>query len=150
MQILVDEARCSGCRACELACVARRHGRFGTAGARIRVVKIEADGIDRPLLCRQCQDAPCVAECPVGALSKSDGSGPVQFRPDACIVCPACAAACPFAVVFFDDTTGMPLICDLCAGDPACVRRCVTGALSLAERTPERRGPRGETGADRV
>jgi Fe-S-cluster-containing dehydrogenase component len=48
MQILVDEARCSGCRACELACVARHDGRFGTSTARIRIVKIEAHGVDRP------------------------------------------------------------------------------------------------------
>jgi Fe-S-cluster-containing hydrogenase component 2 len=25
--------------------------------------------------------------------------------------------------------TGMALICDLCGGDPACVKRCATGAI---------------------
>ena len=133
MHIAVDEPLCSGCRACELACVAHREARFGTATSRIRIIKVEADGIDRPSLCRQCADAPCVAACPVGALSRADG-GVIHFDPDGCIVCPACAAACPFEVVFLDPATGMPLICDLCVGDPACVKRCVTGALSLAER----------------
>ncbi len=150
MHILVDEARCSGCRACELACVARRDQRFGTADARVRVVKVEADGIDRPSLCRQCADAPCVAECPTGALTTTDGSRTIHFSPDDCIVCPACAAACPFEAVFVDAATGMPLICDLCGGDPACIRRCATGALSWAEQAPERRAAAGGAGGDRV
>jgi Fe-S-cluster-containing hydrogenase component 2 len=30
--------------------------------------------------------------------------------------------------------TGMALICDLCGGDPACVKRCATGAIVYAER----------------
>jgi carbon-monoxide dehydrogenase iron sulfur subunit len=130
MQIVVDEARCSGCRACELACVARREGRFGTADARIRVIKIEAEGVDRPSLCRQCADARCVAACPTGALTTDAVTRRIQLNPDDCIVCPACAAACPFGVVFIDTTTGVPLICDYCGGDPACVKRCVTGALT--------------------
>jgi hypothetical protein len=25
--------------------------------------------------------------------------------------------------------TGLPLICDMCGGDPACVKRCATGAI---------------------
>jgi carbon-monoxide dehydrogenase iron sulfur subunit len=150
MAIVIDEARCSGCRACELACVARRDARFGTATARIRVVKIEAAGIDRPSLCRQCADAPCVGACPTGALTTDGGDHTVRFSPDDCVVCPACAAACPYEVVVFDAATGMPLICDLCGGDPACVGRCVTGALSWAEPAPERRAAPGAPGADRV
>ncbi len=130
MPIVVEEGRCSGCRACELACVARRDGRFGTAAARIRVVKVEAEGIDRPSLCRQCADAPCVAACPTEALRQNAADGRIEFIPDHCIACPACAAACPFDVAFIDPASGMPLICDLCVGDPACVKRCVTGALT--------------------
>jgi Fe-S-cluster-containing hydrogenase component 2 len=25
--------------------------------------------------------------------------------------------------------TGLALVCDLCGGDPACVKRCATGAI---------------------
>ncbi len=136
MSIVTDEARCSGCRACELACVARREARFGTATARIRIVKIEAHGVDRPSVCRQCADAPCVAACPTGALAQDEATGIIRFTADDCVVCPACAAACPFDVVFIDAVTSMPLICDLCAGDPACVKRCVTGALASVPQAP--------------
>jgi Fe-S-cluster-containing hydrogenase component 2 len=29
--------------------------------------------------------------------------------------------------------TGTAIICDLCGGDPACVKRCATGAIVYAE-----------------
>ena len=132
MQILVDEARCSGCRACEVACVAWHEGRFGTATARVRIVKIEARGVDRPTVCRQCEDAPCVAACPVGALGRDAVTGAIRLAASECIVCPACADACPFDVLFIDASTALPLVCDLCDGSPACVKRCVTGALTLS------------------
>jgi carbon-monoxide dehydrogenase iron sulfur subunit len=150
MHIVADEARCSGCRACELACVARHDGRFGAATARIRVLKIEARGLDRPQVCRVCVDAPCVGACQVGALSIDAASGAVRLHSAECIVCPACSDACPFGVVFVDAATGMPLICDLCEGDPACVKRCVTGALSWAEQAaPPRKAP-SVSGTDHV
>jgi Fe-S-cluster-containing dehydrogenase component len=38
--------------------------------------------------------------------------------------------ACPFGVVVLHPETGLPLICDLCGGEPACVVRCATGAIS--------------------
>ncbi len=137
MQILVDEAHCSGCRACELACVVHHERRFGTATARIRILKVEAHGVDRPSLCRQCADAPCVAACAVDALRRDDVTGAILLSADDCIVCSACADACSFDALFVDAATGMPLICDLCAGDPACVKRCVTAALTVALRNQE-------------
>jgi anaerobic carbon-monoxide dehydrogenase iron sulfur subunit len=133
MHIVADETRCSGCRACEVACVARHDGRFGTATARVRVAKIEARGTDHPRLCRQCADAPCVEACPAGALRVDLVTGAIGLDRDLCLICPACAAACPFGVVHVDPATGLPLICDLCDGDPACLKRCVTGALSRAD-----------------
>jgi Fe-S-cluster-containing dehydrogenase component len=33
--------------------------------------------------------------------------------------------------VRFHPETGLPMICDLCGGDPQCVKRCATGALKF-------------------
>jgi carbon-monoxide dehydrogenase iron sulfur subunit len=118
-RILVREDLCSGCRACEVACVAWHEGRFGTATARIRVTKIEHLGVDHPHVCRLCQRAPCVAACPTEALYRDEVTGVVFLHPDGCTGCAACVDACPFDMVTLHSETGRALICDLCGGDPA-------------------------------
>jgi carbon-monoxide dehydrogenase iron sulfur subunit len=128
-RILVREDVCSGCRACEVACVAQHEGQFGIAAARIRVTKIEHLGVDRPHVCRLCRRAPCVAACPTGALYKDDATGAVLLHSDDCIGCSACVDACPFGMAALHPETGLALICDLCGGNPACVKRCATGAI---------------------
>ena len=129
-QILVREALCSGCRACEVACVARHEGRFGTASARIKVFKDESLGVDRPRVCRICLDASCVSACPTTALARHLTVGTILLDSEQCLCCTACADACSFGVLSVHPLSGLPLFCDLCDGDPACVERCMTGALA--------------------
>ncbi len=128
--IVVRADLCSGCRACEVACVAAHEGRFGTATARIRVTKIEPMGMDAPRVCRQCAHAPCQTACPTGALSRSEKTTAILVNAERCIGCYACVDACPLGVVIQHPVTSTVLICDLCDGAPACVRRCATGAIS--------------------
>jgi Fe-S-cluster-containing dehydrogenase component len=132
-RILVNEDVCSGCRACEVACVAWHDRRFGIATARMRVTKIEPLGVDHPHVCRLCQRAPCMVACPSGALYKDEITGAVLLRPDDCIGCSACVDTCPFGTAALHPETGLALICDLCGGDPACVKRCATGAIVYAD-----------------
>ncbi|MBU0492885.1 MAG: 4Fe-4S dicluster domain-containing protein [Chloroflexi bacterium] len=133
-RILVYENVCSGCRACQVACMAHHERRFGTATARLRVTKVEHEGIDRPHICRQCQPAPCVDACPSQALYRDDVTGAILLSPDDCVGCAVCVDACPFGMVGLHPETGLALICDLCGGDPACVKRCATGAIVYRER----------------
>ena len=149
-QILVREALCSGCRACEVACVARHEGRFGTASARIRVFKDESLGVDRPRVCRMCLDPSCVSACPATALATHPITGTVLLDSEQCLCCTACADACPFGVLSVHPSSGLPLFCDLCDGEPACVERCVTGALAYED--PDATADAGQPpldGADR-
>ena len=143
-RIVVCEEVCSGCRACEVACVAWHEGRFGTASARIRVTKIEPLGVDHPHLCRLCRRPSCVAVCPTGALYKDGTTGAVLLHADDCTGCSACVDACPFGVVALHPETGLALICDLCGGDPACVKRCATGAIAYVDAGVGARAKRGE------
>ncbi|MBU2604174.1 MAG: 4Fe-4S dicluster domain-containing protein, partial [Actinobacteria bacterium] len=141
-RILVRGDICSGCKACMLACVAAHEGGFGTAAARIRVTKIETEGLDWPSVCRLCRRPGCVKACPAGALSRDASLGVVRLNEDECIACGACADGCPFGMVIMHPTTGLPLICDLCDGDPACVKRCAPGAIrwgGIDEQAQERR-----------
>ena len=124
---------CSGCRACMVACVARHDGRFGISAARLRITKVEPQGLDEPHVCRLCGRPPCVASCPTEALYKDESTGAVLLWPDDCDGCSACVDACPFGMVTLYQETGLALICDLCGGDPACAKRCATGAIAYAE-----------------
>ncbi len=128
-RILVDAGICSGCRACEVACVVQHEGRFGTAVARIRVTKTEQLGLDVPHVCRLCRRAPCVDACPTGALGRDRHTEAVALQADECIGCSACVDVCPFGMAALHPETGLALICDLCGGDPACVKRCATSAI---------------------
>ncbi|MHB0980634.1 MAG: 4Fe-4S dicluster domain-containing protein [Thermoleophilia bacterium] len=128
-RILLRSDICSGCRACALACVAAHEGGFGWAAARIKVTKIETEGLDVPSVCRLCRRPGCVAACPNGALSRDESLGVVRLEEGECIACGACADGCPFGMVTMHPSTGLPLICDLCDGDPACVKRCAPGAI---------------------
>ena len=142
-RICVQEEICSGCRACEVACVVHHDGRFGTATARIRVIKIESQGLDRPQVCRHCRPAPCSAACPAGALERDHSTGAIILAGDLCVGCGDCATACPFDVVVLGPENDRPLICDLCQGNPACVARCATGAIRYAQeaKLPPGRNP---------
>ncbi len=134
MKILaVDEKRCTGCRLCELVCSVRHEGAADPARARIRIVKWEEEGVYLPMACRQCDDAPCAAVCPVNAVGRDPEMGRVTTDHDLCIGCRACVSACPFGVLGFHEDRGKTFRCDLCHGDPTCVKFCETRALRYEE-----------------
>jgi len=120
-----------------VACVAHHEGCFGTALARIRVEKDETCGLDRPHVCRLCHPAPCLAACPTGALYRDEKTGAIRVRGGSepeltCTGCGVCVQACPFQMIALHPQTGVALVCDLCGGDPACVKRCATAAIAYA------------------
>lgn len=129
---MIDASKCAGCRYCEMVCSFKHEGVFSPEYARVTVIKDDEQGIDYPVLCRQCKAGPCIKACPVGALAKTD-VGVVKVSEDRCIGCAQCLEACPFGAIKLHPRLGIPLICDLCGGDPACVRKCPTEALTFTE-----------------
>jgi uncharacterized repeat protein (TIGR04076 family) len=130
-RILVDETKRSGCRACESVCSFSHNNFFSNNLSRINVEKNEELGIDKPLVCRQCGNALCVSVCPVNALTRDERTHAVLLNREKCISCGKCKEACPFDSITFNEE-GFPLICDLCGGDPECVKRCATGAIAFS------------------
>src|SRR5437667_166032 len=57
-----------------------------------------------PVLCNQCDEAPCARICPTNALFKRR-DGIVDLHSDACIGCRACMVACPYDQLFIDPNT---------------------------------------------
>jgi carbon-monoxide dehydrogenase iron sulfur subunit len=141
MPILIETATCTGCRACEAACVLFHDSALGTSTARVRVFKDEPEGLDEPRLCRLCARPACVPSCPEGALSQDPVLGTIRVDTEKCTSCGACATACPFGSIAVDPRNGRPLFCDLCGGHPACVDRCSTGSLRWVPDPREGEGP---------
>jgi len=131
--MIVDESVCSGCRSCELICSFWHEKVFDPNLSRVQVGKDEPSGRDTPVVCRQCGVARCVQVCPQGALSRHPLTKAVLVDASLCTGCGLCVEACPFSAVRMHPEAGVPLLCDLCDGDPQCVRRCVTGALWYGE-----------------
>ena len=131
MLINVDPSKCTGCRMCEMACSLIHTGQCSPSLARINVVKNEEQGIHLPVLCMQCSDAPCIKACPKAALYQDQDSGWVLIKEDLCIGCKLCHMACPVGAFRFPKGTKKVVKCNLCGGDPNCVKFCEPGALQL-------------------
>jgi Fe-S-cluster-containing dehydrogenase component len=95
----------------------------------VRVVRIDEEGIDVPIGCEHCDDPLCILVCPVKAITVDKSTGAVLLDPDKCIGCKQCLVVCPFGAIHYDDTRKLYYKCDLCKGDPECVKWCVTGAI---------------------
>ena len=85
--LLFNEANCSGCHACEVACK-QEHG----LGVGPRIVKvIERAPLFKPLYCHHCEDAPCIIACPEDAIITDPHTGVVLHDSDECDGCNAAA-----------------------------------------------------------
>jgi Fe-S-cluster-containing hydrogenase component 2 len=131
--ILLNPAKCTGCRRCELACSFSKEKIFNPAQSRIRLLRIKETEKTVPVVCQQCTTPLCTYVCPTKAITKDEETGLVTINPDICVGCMMCFVACPVGGISINPKTKMPIKCDLCEGDPACVRECEYGALEFIE-----------------
>jgi anaerobic carbon-monoxide dehydrogenase iron sulfur subunit len=129
--LYIDYEKCTGCRLCELVCAVKHYGISNPARARIKVMKWEQEGVYVPMSCQQCQDAPCQNICPAKAISRDEEMSRVMVDYDKCIGCRLCVAVCPFGAMSFNVIDKQVLKCDLCDGDPQCVRFCDRKAVDF-------------------
>lgn len=141
-KLIFSPEKCTGCRACELACSFSCDGVFSPSRSRIRVTKIDEKGIDIPSGCYHCDKAPCMEVCPVRAIYRDKRTNAVVVDVDMCIGCEVCITACPFGAINYDDQKKLVYKCDLCHGNPECVKWCFTGGIvytDIANITREKR-----------
>lgn len=139
--IYVKPDRCMGCKSCEIAC-AVQHSEGKTLFSALleipapmkRLFVETAGGIKMPILCRHCEDAPCLNACISGCLYK-DENGFIRRRKERCIGCWTCLMVCPFGVVTRDVNKHLAVKCDRChkLDVPACVTACPTKALIVKD-----------------
>ena len=136
--IVRDFLKCSGCRRCEIACTLFHEGQIWPEASRVRVFML-VPGVEIPHLCAQCHDYPCVASCPFGALSVNPETSAVSVDREKCTACGICIKACPGNVPHIHPKNKYIVICDLCGGDPQCVKACTEAgydALRLIKEKP--------------
>lgn len=137
--IRVDIGRCTGCHACSVSCKTEFDAPLGEFRMRVRYLEPEQESETRlsfvPLMCMQCQDAPCMTACKPNALVKL-GDGRIVVDEAKCDGNGDCVAACPYGAIYVNPATKKAEKCDMCAHrtavglDPACVASCPAEALS--------------------
>lgn len=139
-KIVCDERFCSGCLACVVACMDQHYEETETDAVSARIYEKYVSGtgmmsyITRS--CLHCEDAKCMEACPMDVFERTEQGFVIAARKEECIGCRQCEEACHYDVPRFD-TEGKIVKCDGCAVrvahgmEPACVRACNTGALSL-------------------
>jgi formate dehydrogenase iron-sulfur subunit len=174
-----DTTVCIGCKACQVAChqwndlpaekgpsrhslpVLSGHSYDNTlslSAVNWRHVKfIEQFSPDRSEaawlmmsdVCKHCVDAPCLEECPTGAILRTEFDT-VYINEPACNGCRDCVSACPFGVIHMHETRGVAQKCTFCYDrlrkglTPACAQACPTqsirfGPLNQLKKTAEAR-----------
>ena len=128
----VDYAKCTGCRACEMACSLVHAGECTHRKSNIHNVNINDEHFVS-VMCFQCEDPPCAKTCPMNAIEKDAQTGLVKVDEEKCVGCKLCVLACPFGNMGFSETTHKAAKCDLCGGDPQCVAYCSPEAISFLD-----------------
>jgi len=133
--LMINHEKCTGCRLCELVCAVKHDGISNPTRSRIKVMKWEMEGLYIPMSCQQCEDAPCENGCPVGAISRNETLNRVEVDQQICIGCRTCVSVCPFGAMTFNAIDRQVIKCDLCDGDPQCVRFCDVKAVEYVPAT---------------
>ena len=137
--LLFDPRRCTGCRSCEVACSFKHYSVCDYTKSHIRHFFDPPTGNFETAHCQHCEDPLCEAACPTEAIRKDLTTGIVKINPLKCIGCQACNFACPLSIPRFDAERRVSAKCDLCDGDPECVKFCSTRALRYMSRDEARR-----------
>ena len=123
-------------------------GRSNPAESRIIIITYPEAGIDVPITCQQCQQAPCIAACAMNAIHRDESTGAVIVNEDECTRCDLCITACPIGAIAINPITDKITMCDLCSGDPLCVKFCTVDALKYVPLDEAGARQRGETVKD--
>ncbi len=137
--IVIDTQACAGCTTCEVVCSLSHEGAISPALARLRITDYFLEGHRiEALICQQCNGAECMRICrtkATKAISVDKNTGAKIIDPELCNGCRMCMEACPKypqAPIFFDEMSKICKKCDLCGGEPLCVKFCPEAALSIS------------------
>ena len=131
--LVFNPAKCNGCGECEKACMASK--KSSVAAGRTRI-KISKDGDSyKATVCVHCEQCPPAEVCPSALIEFHDDGKNWTLDEHRCFACMACIPRCPYDGIFFEEEFGVETayMCDLCGGDPKCIKACPEGALTLSD-----------------
>ncbi|MBI4331666.1 MAG: 4Fe-4S dicluster domain-containing protein [Chloroflexi bacterium] len=135
--LVIDTDRCAGCSVCEAVCSLSHEGVVSPRFARLRIIDYYVEGHRiEGYVCKQCTGAECLRVCRPKALYVDKETGAKVIDPERCNGCKLCIIACPQhpnSPIYYDAATKKCLKCDLCGGDPLCVKFCPEAVLSLSK-----------------
>ena len=139
--IVFEPELCTGCMRCMTTCSTYNFGATSLTKSRIHIVRHEGHAITKieeedelifeALSCQQCDQPFCMAFCPTKALELNTETHAITLNEDKCIGCRMCIVGCPFGAVRYNKDKGKSFKCELCEGDPQCVKFCPTAALKF-------------------
>ncbi len=157
---LIDESKCIGCKACQVAC-SEWNGLSDDVGTNLGVYDNPQDLTDKSWTlmrfteietkdslewlirkdgCMHCSDPGCLKACPAPGAIVQYANGIVDFNQDACIGCGNCVTGCPFDIPRISKKDSKAYKCTLCSDrvavglEPACVKACPTGAIIFGSK----------------
>lgn len=139
-----DQSRCTGCRACTVACKNWNDLPPGPLKF-LRVYEYERGSFPDVRVhiqwvpCYHCERPACVESCPEQAILKESKYGAVLIDSEKCSGCRVCYEACPYgSIAFASDNAGEKARkCTMCINrleqglKPICVSACHTRALDF-------------------
>jgi formate dehydrogenase iron-sulfur subunit len=157
---LVDLSRCTGCKACQAAClewndlrpsVGVNEGYYTNPAdlgdqtwTLIRFHEEIIDGNVQWLFlkdgCRHCAEPGCLKSCPAPGAIVQYSNGIVDFHEEHCIGCGYCVSGCPFDIPRLRAEDSKAYKCTMCSDrvsvglEPVCVKTCPTGALQFGSK----------------
>jgi carbon-monoxide dehydrogenase iron sulfur subunit len=143
--IVFDPFLCTGCMRCMTTCSTYNIGATSLSKSRIHIVRHEGHALTsideedelifEALSCQQCDKPYCMYFCPTGAIERNRDTGAMTINYDKCIGCRMCMVGCPFGAIRYDSDRKRVIKCELCDGDPQCVKFCPTGALQFLPKS---------------
>ena len=151
-----NQARCTGCDTCVVACKDYKMLKPGKAFLRKNrpieqgsYMKGDFKRYNMVFSCNHCEEPMCIPACPVGAISQEPGSNIVKINRVSCQGHGECITACPYGAPQMPDDDQEPITldpstptgghraikCDACyerrqnGEQPVCVSACLMRAL---------------------
>ncbi len=137
--LVFDPYLCTRCMHCMTSCATYNEERTSLSKSRLQIIRHEGHALTKIdeedeliftlVACQQCEDPICSMVCPVAAIGRDNKTGAMTIDRTRCVGCRMCLLTCYFGAITFNQKEKNVFKCELCGGDPQCVRFCQPGAL---------------------